>query len=173
MHKDGLVFSGSEIERFVEKGYLRVEQAIPSVVARQCRDLAMEQLEIPASAPWPEPVVRGVVDGEPFHQAANAPRLLEARRPAPRWRTVATPTEPWPARHSLPERRRSRRHRMAHRRFPGPTTDTLSDWYVNYRSKGRGLLLLCPLSDIAVEDAPTRHPGGLPSRDPPASPALR
>jgi len=78
MHKHGPVLSGSEIEQFVEVGYVRVEQAIPSAVAQQCRDLAMEQLEIPASAPWPEPVVRGVVDGEPFHQAANAPRLLEA-----------------------------------------------------------------------------------------------
>jgi hypothetical protein len=78
MHEHRPVFSGSEIERFVEKGYLRIQKAIPSVVAQQCRGLAMEQLEIPASAPWPEPVVRGVVDGEPFHQAANAPRLLEA-----------------------------------------------------------------------------------------------
>lgn len=157
MHKDGLVFSGSEIERFVEKGYLRVEQAIPSVVARQCRDLAMEQLEIPASAPWPEPVVRGVVDGEPFHQAANAPRLLEAvdqllvgerwqRRPNLGLLVIRFPSAGDPGDTGW--------HIDAG--FPGPTTDSLSDWYVNYRSKGRGLLLLCPLSDIAVEDAPTR-----------------
>jgi hypothetical protein len=29
-------------------------------------------------------------------------------------------------------------------------------WYVNYRSRQRGLLLLCLLSDVDADDAPTR-----------------
>ena len=29
-------------------------------------------------------------------------------------------------------------------------------WFVNYRSRGRGLLLLCLLSDVGADDAPTR-----------------
>ena len=58
MHEHGPVPKRSEIEQFVELGYLRVEQAIPNAVAQRCRDLAMEQLEIPASAPWPERVCR-------------------------------------------------------------------------------------------------------------------
>ena len=40
--------------------------------------------------------------------------------------------------------------------FEGPATDDLFGWYANYASKGRGLLLLCLLSDIGVDDAPTR-----------------
>lgn len=157
MQKHGPVLSGSEIKQFVEMGYLRLEQAIPSAVAKRCRDLAMEQLEIPASAPWPEPVVRGVVDGKPFHQAANAPRLLgavdqlldgEGWQPRPNLGLLVirfpSPSDPGDTGWHIDAS------------FPGPTTDTLYDWYVNYRSKGRGLLLLCLLSDIAVEDAPTR-----------------
>ena len=111
----------------------------------------------PASAPWPEPVVRGVVDGQPFHQAANAPRLLEAVgqllegeawRPRPNLGLLVirlpSPADPGDTGWHIDAS------------FQGPTTDTLYDWYVNYRSSGRGLLLLCLLSDIADEDAPTR-----------------
>jgi hypothetical protein len=151
------MLSRSEIDQFIELGYLRVEQAIPGTVAQQCGDLAMEQLEIPASAPWPEPVVRGVVDGEPFHQAANAPRLLvavdqllagEEWQPRPNLGLLVIRI-PYPG-----DPGDTGWHIDAS--FPGPTTDTLYDWYVNYRSRGRGLLLLCLLSDIAVDDAPTR-----------------
>lgn len=48
---------------------------------------------------------------------------------------------------------------MARRReLPGPSDpDSLFSWYVNYRSRaGWGLLLLCLLSDVASDDAPTR-----------------
>ena len=98
-----------------------------------------------------------MVDGEPFHQAANAPRLLEAVdqlldgeawKPRPNLGLLVirfpSPGDPGDTGWHIDAS------------FPGPTTDTLYDWYVNYRSKGRGLLLLCLLSDIAVEDAPTR-----------------
>jgi hypothetical protein len=151
------VLSRREIDQFMEVGYVRVEEAFPRQVARGCRDLAMEQLEIAASAPWPEPVVRGVVDGQPFHQAANAPRLLEAVgqllegeawQPRPNLGLLVirlpSPSDPGDTGWHIDAS------------FQGPTTDTLYDWYVNYRSSGRGLLLLCLLSDIADEDAPTR-----------------
>ena len=47
MHQHGPVLSRSEVDQFIELGYLRVEQAIPGAVAQQCCDLAMKQLEIP------------------------------------------------------------------------------------------------------------------------------
>jgi Phytanoyl-CoA dioxygenase (PhyH) len=151
------MLSRSEIDQFIELGYVRVEEAFPRRVAFDCTALAMQQLEIPASAPWPEPVVRGVVNGQPFHQAANAVRLLEAvdqllegeawlPRPNLGLVVIRLPSRADPGDTGW--------HIDAS--FQGPTTDTLYDWYVNYRSRGRGLLLLCLLSDISVEDAPTR-----------------
>ena len=151
------MLSHSEIDQFVELGYVRVEQAFPNPVAQQCRDLAVEQLEIPAAPPWPEAVVRGVVDGEPFQQAANAPRLLEAvgqLLEGERWQprpNLGILVVRFP---SLADPGDAGWHIDAS--FQGPSTGTLYDWYVNYRSEGRGLLLLCLLSDIAVDDAPTR-----------------
>ncbi|HEY8057241.1 MAG TPA: hypothetical protein VID94_00750, partial [Acidimicrobiales bacterium] len=147
----GPVFSRSEIEQFIETGYLRVEQAIPSAVAQQCRDLAMERLEIPASAPWPEPVVRGVVDGEPFHQAANGPRLLEAVdqllegeawQPRPNLGLLVirlpSPADPgdtgW--------------HIDASFAPPGGDASDYMSWRANVRSKGRALLMLFLFSDV-------------------------
>jgi hypothetical protein len=44
--------------------------------------------------------------------------------------------------------------------FQGPTTDDLSTWCVDYRSTGRGLLLLCLHSDVGSDDAPTRFVEG-------------
>ena len=126
-------------------------------MARRCRDLANAQLEIATSGPWPEPVVRGLVEGEAFREAANAPRLLEAvdqllegeawqRRPNLGLLVARCPSETDPGDTGW--------HIDAS--FEGPATSSLTSWYVNHRSKGRGLLLLCLLSDVAVDDAPTR-----------------
>jgi hypothetical protein len=151
------VLNGGEIDRFLELGYVHVAEAIPPDVARRCRDLANTELEIPASTPWPVPVVRGLVEGEAFHDAANAPRLLEAvdqllqgeawqRRPNLGLLVVRSPSDDDPGDTGW--------HIDAS--FEGPATSSLTSWYVNYRSKGRGLLLLCLLSDVSADDAPTR-----------------
>lgn len=151
------MLSQSEVEQFMELGYVRVAEAYPRRVARQCRELANAQMEIPTAAPWPEPVRRGVVDGEPFRVAANAPRLLEAvgqlldgeawqPRPNLGLLVVRFPSDVDPGDAGW--------HIDAS--FEGPETDDLFSGYVNYESKGRGLLLLCLLSDVGVDDAPTR-----------------
>jgi hypothetical protein len=151
------VLGRSEIEQFMELGYVRVAEAYPQRVALQCRELACAQLEIPLVPPWPEPVRRGLVDGEPFRLAANAPRLLEAvdqllegeawqPRPNLGLLVIRFPSDVDPGDAGW--------HIDAS--FEGPATDDLSSWYVNYESKGRGLLLLCLLSDVGVDDAPTR-----------------
>ncbi len=146
-----------EIEQFVERGFVRVAEAFPRTVARQCCELAEEQLGIPAGGPWPQPVVRGLVGGEPFRQAANAPRLVEAvgqlldgeswqPRPDLGLLVVRCPSDTDPGDCGW--------HVDAS--FEGPGTDSLFDWYVNDHSSGRGLLLLCLLTDVGVDDAPTR-----------------
>jgi hypothetical protein len=151
------VLSSSDIEDFVERGFVRVDEAIPRQVAAQCRDLAYEQLDVPRAAPWAEPVQRGVAEGEPVRVAANSPRLIgaigqllkgEAWQPRPNLGllVIRCPSEVDPGDGGW----------HIDGSFPGPDTDDLSSWYVNYESKGRGLLLLCLLSDVGVEDAPTR-----------------
>jgi Phytanoyl-CoA dioxygenase (PhyH) len=151
------VLSGGEIDQFMELGYVRVAETIPPDVARRCRDLANMEMGIPESAPWPGPVVRGLIEGEAFQDAANAPRLLTAvdqllhgeawqRRPNLGLLAVRFPSDEDPGDTGW--------HIDAS--FEGPATSSLTSWYVNYRSKGRGLLLLCLLSDVSVDDAPTR-----------------
>lgn len=151
------MLSGAEIDQFVERGYVRLPAAFPREVAEQCRVLAAQQLGIPSDPPWPGPVTRGVAGGEPFHAAATSPRLLDAvgqLLDGEAWQSlpnlgllvVRYPSDVDPGDTGW--------HIDAS--FQGPSTDDLYSWYVNHESKGRGLLLLCLLSDVGADDAPTR-----------------
>lgn len=150
------VLSADEVGQFSEEGYVCLRAAFPRHLALECQDLAFNQLGIDEADPtsWRGPVVRGLVEGDATRRAANAPRLLAAV-------------------HQLldPERWMERPNLGAFVvRFPsdvdpgdaGWHIDSSfqrqggSDWYVNYRSRGRGLLLLCLLSDVGPDDAPTR-----------------
>ncbi len=157
-HHD-VMLSASELEQFAEQGFVHLRSAFPSHLAGECRDFAAMQLNIDVndSTSWCEPVVRGLVEGEPLRAAANSPRLLEAIH------QLLDP-DPWLSRPNLG---------LFVVRFPteadpgdaGWHIDSSFEspdrrWYVNYRSRQRGLLLLCLLSDVDVEDAPTRIMAG-------------
>lgn len=146
----------ADVDQFIAEGYIAVRSAFPRDLADDCRRSAAEQLGIDLDQPktWKQPVVRGVPTGVCFQEAANAPRLLEA---------VAQLVDPdtWHTRPNLG---------AFVVRFPTdqnpndtgwhidssfqPAGD--SRWFVNYRSRERALLLLCLLSDVGAEDAPTR-----------------
>ena len=155
------MLTAGEIEQFVELGYVRVEEAIPRDLAEQCRVTVLQQLGVPESAPWPQPVVRGLADGDAIHRAANSPTLLEAVG-------QLLAGEPWDPRPNLGifvarcpsdvDPGDTGWHIDAS--FEGPETDSLFSWYVNHQSTGRGLLLLCLLSDVGDDDAPTRVRAG-------------
>ena len=145
----------TELEQFAEQGFVHLRKAFPRELALECRDLAAAQLMIDVndSERWCEPVVRGLVEGEPLRRAANAPRLIEAIH------ELLDP-DPWMPRPNLG---------LFVVRFPtehdpgdaGWHIDASFEsadgsWYVNYRSRERGLLLLCLLSDVDADDAPTR-----------------
>jgi hypothetical protein len=143
-----------ELEQFAEQGFVHLRSAIPRELALECRDLAATQLRIDMhdSTSWHEPVVRGVVEGEPLREAANSPRLLEAihqlldpdhwlPRPNLGLVVVRFPSEVDPG--------------DAGWHIDSSFESTDGRWYVNYRSRARGLLLLCLLSDVDVDDAPT------------------
>jgi hypothetical protein len=150
-----IVLSAEEMEQFTNEGYVRLASAFPRKLASQCRKLAAEHLEIDESNPegWEKPVVRGLVEGQPLYDAANSPRLVEAvgqlldpdhwqDRPNLGAFVVRFPNEDDPGDTGW----------HIDSSFQPPGSD---DWYVNYRSKERGLLLLCLLSDVGADDAPT------------------
>jgi len=150
------VLATAEIQQFMADGYVVVRSAISPDVAEECRCSAAKQLGIDLDDPdtWEQPVLRGVPIGDCFREAANTPRLLEA---------VAQLVDPdaWQARPNLG----AFVVRFPSEADPGdagwhidssfqPSGDPR--WFVNYRSKERALLLLCLLSDVGLEDAPSR-----------------
>jgi hypothetical protein len=115
------VLSGSEIERFVELGYVR------------------PPFRLAANSPRLLSAVAQLLEGEAWHQRPNLGNLV-----------VRLPSDEDPGDTGW----------HIDGSFQGPTTDDLSTWYVDYRSTGRALLLLCLLSDVGSDDAPTRFVEG-------------
>jgi Phytanoyl-CoA dioxygenase (PhyH) len=150
------VLSASELDQFAEEGFVRLSAAFPRTLADRCRELAAEQLGIDETDPasWSAPVLRGLVQGEPLREAANSPRLLDAVQ------QLLDPDR-WQDRPDLG---------AFVVRFPSDVDPGDTGWHidasfahsetgvgsVNYRSRARGLLLICLLSDVGVDDAPTR-----------------
>ena len=157
--KIALVLSTADLEHFAEQGYVHLPSAFPRAIATRCREVAAAQLDIDVTDPtsWREPVVRGLVHAEPLQEAANSPRLVDAIR------QLLDPDD-WIPRPNLG---------LFVVRFPSTTDpggtgwhiDSSFEapdgrWFVNYLSRERGLLLLCLLSDVYEDDAPTRiRPG--------------
>jgi hypothetical protein len=153
------------VERFIEEGYLVVRSAFSAELAEECRRSAADQLGVDLVSPstWQQPVVRGVPTGDCFRWAANAPLLLDAVG------QLVSP-DAWKGRPNLG----AFVVRFPSEMDPGdagwhidssfqPTGD--SRWFVNYRSKGRGLLLLCLLSDVGPDDGHEPPAARLPSGD--------
>ena len=150
------MLSPSQLEEFTERGYVCVRSAFPRALARQCRILAAEQLGIDMAdaGSWTRPVVRGLVEGEPLRAAANSPALVEAVG------QLLDP-DPWQRRPNLG----AFVVRFPCETDPGDTGWHIDAsfqpqgdprWFVNYRSRQRGLLMLCLLSDVGPTDAPSR-----------------
>ena len=144
----------ADLATFERDGFLHVRGAIPREIALRCRDDCLEQLQVADGAgSWPEPVVRGLVLGNAVTEAATAPRLNEAVAPV-------LEGEAWSPRPNLG----LFVVRLPHERDPGDAGWHIDSsfqraadgpWCVNWRSRGRGLLLLCLLSDVGDDDAPT------------------
>ena len=156
MDQNGSMLDPQELERFLRDGYVVVRSALPTELAEECRLSAAQQLEIDLASPntWRRPVVRGVPTGNCFRQAANAPRLIDAVG------QLVDP-DPWQPRPNLG----AFVVRFPGEEDPGDTGWHIDSsfqppgdprWFVNFRSKERALLLLCLLSDVGIDDAPSR-----------------
>jgi hypothetical protein len=151
----------TEIEAFVTRGFVRIEEAFPRAVAEEGRAhlwreaaAALPGLDADDPSTWTRPVLRFVApDRPPFRAAGHTERLYEAfdQLAGPgRWRqhaklggTVAV--------------------RFPHADPPGDdgwhidgSWDFEGTYWVNVRSRGRALLVLMLFSDVGPDDAPTR-----------------
>jgi hypothetical protein len=149
-------------EKFVERGYVRIEGAFGPDLAAACRDVLWSQLDAKPDDPatWTEPVVRlGDQAAAPFGEAANTPRLRAA------FDLLVGPGR-WAPRASLgtfPVRFPSDQppgddgwHLDASFLGEGEDPSDFFRWRVNLASRGRALLMLFLFSDVEEDDAPTR-----------------
>lgn len=146
----------SQIERFIEDGFIRLDHAFPREIADAGRELLWRDTGCDPHDPatWTRPVIRlGDYPQEPFRQAVNMPllraafdQLVGVGRWAPRSSLGSFPIR-FPSPHDPGD---TGWHADAS--FQGND----GSWRLNFRSDGRALLMLFLFSDVEEDDAPTR-----------------
>lgn len=153
------VLSQKDIAHFIQKGFVRLDDAFPKVMADAVLDILWNDLPCDRTNPatWTEPVIRlGMYSYEPFVQSVNTPRLQHAFDQLvgkDKWlpcRSVGTFPVRFPSQQPPMD---TGKHVDAS--FPGSDPINYFEWRVNIRSKGRALLLLVLYSDVTEADAPT------------------
>ena len=157
------MLSQAEIDAFVADGYVAVRGALPADVLRACQEEIWSELgdrgvrrENPST--WQDPVVRiDCPETEAFAAAGTQPVLWEAFDQLigeGRW---------WRRRGvggTIPVRFPSRADPGDAGWHIEASFEKNQDWWVNYRSRARGLLALYLFSDVDADSAPTRvRPG--------------
>ena len=149
----------AQVGKFIEHGYVVLEDAFSSSVAQACRDIMWAAMGLSPDRPgeWKQPVVRlGFMKQQPFMEAANTPRLhaaYDALAGEGRW-TPPQGLGTFPIRFPSPG-------------DPGDTgwhvdmsfgidNPDFMQWRINVTSRGRALLMLFLFSDVGADDAPTR-----------------
>jgi hypothetical protein len=149
----------TEITAFIERGFVKVEDAFSRELAEEARTILWRDTGCDPDDPstWTKPVVRlGWYSDGPFAAAVNTARLHRAfdqlvgqSRWVPR-RNLGTFPIRFPSSHDPGD---TGWHVDAS--FGTENPDFMS-WRVNVYSKGRALLMLFLFSDIGPDDAPTR-----------------
>ncbi len=146
----------SLVQRFIEEGFVRLEQAFPRPLAEECREILWRDTGCNPRDPktWTRPVVRlGDHAEAPFREAANTPRLRAA------FDRIVGPAR-WAPRTSLG---------TFPVRFPSREDPGDAGWHadasyyaedgtprLDVTSRGRALLMLFLFSAVREGDAPTR-----------------
>lgn len=163
------VLGSTQIEQFIENGFVRIDDAFPHQLAEDGRAILWRDLPCDPDDPatWTRPVVRlGWYSDTPFRKAANSPVLHAAYDQLVgrgRWRP-RNDLGSFPVRFpSLEDPGDTGWHIDVS--FPGPTGSwdekrDFSDWRANVTSRGRALLMLFLFSDVSEVDAPTRIKAG-------------
>jgi hypothetical protein len=151
------------VNSFIRDGFVRVAAAFSPELVEQCCDRLWSQLAARPHDPstWTEPVVRlGYQAGGPFELAANTDRLraaYDALVGPGRW-LPRTDLGTFPVRFPSPEPPADDGWHIDSG-FPPDSPADQGDpfaWRVNVSSRGRALLMLFLLTDVGLDDAPTR-----------------
>ncbi len=152
----------TQIQGFIQDGFVRINQAFPTEVARQGRDILWADTGFNAydSSTWTKPVVRlGDYEQEPFRLAVNSPKLRAAYDQlvgVGRWlprNSLGTFPIRFP---STDDPGDAGWHIDVSFALPKDDLNDFLSWRANITSKGRALLMLFLFSDVSDEDAPTR-----------------
>jgi hypothetical protein len=152
--------STTQIDHFIHQGFVRVHHAFSADIAKEVRDILWNDLALDRHdrSTWTQPVVRlGIYTQEPFLHSANSPLLHRAF-------DQLVGENNWSHPHNMgtfPIRFPSEKDAgdtgwHVDASFPGIDPLNYLDWRINYRSRGRGLLMLFLFSDVGEDDAPTR-----------------
>ncbi|HXL58156.1 MAG TPA: hypothetical protein VN958_17965, partial [Chitinophagaceae bacterium] len=79
--KDKLEFTIAETHHFLGNGYIKIDNAFSTELAKECRDILWEEIKCNPhdSSTWTKAVIRlGDHPQEPFVKAANTPVLHSA-----------------------------------------------------------------------------------------------
>lgn len=148
-----------EIEHFIHKGYVRLDNIFSKEIADAAVDILWKELAYDRSDPstWVEPVIRlGMYTHEPFILSVNTPRLHQAFDQLigkDKWipcRNVGTFPVRFPS--TKPAKDTGKHVDVS---FPGEYPNNYFEWRANVKSKGRALLMLILYSDVGENDAPT------------------
>jgi hypothetical protein len=149
---------GMDLDAFARDGYVAIRGAFAADTAAACREAIWASLTAERGvrpddpARWPGLAQISCPDGEPFAVAGTSPALLTAydeligpgrwwRRPGVGGAVVVR----------FPSQDRGNAGYHVEGSYEGP-----GGYWVNVRSKARGLLALFLFSDVGIDDAPTR-----------------
>jgi len=148
-----------DVDGFVRDGYVAVRGAVDAATVAACRELIWEGLAgrgVRRADPlsWPSLAVFHDLGAGPFAAAGMAPALTAAydKLIGPgRWSPLLRVGDGLVVRFPAEDRANASFHIEGS--YEGPGGDR---WWVNVRSRARGLLALFLFTDIGKDDAPTR-----------------
>lgn len=151
-----------DVERFLEDGFLRIDDAFPRELADEGRAILWRDTGCDPGdrATWTKPVVRlGGYHDLPFRKAASAPAVVDALDRivgAGRWAPLlGLGTFPVRFPHS-DDPGDAGWHVDVSFAAEGEDANDFFNWRANVVSRGRAALLLFLFSDVGEDDAPTR-----------------
>ncbi|HEY0686296.1 MAG TPA: phytanoyl-CoA dioxygenase family protein [Steroidobacter sp.] len=156
---DQTALTPRQVQSFIDDGFIKIENAFSTELAKQCRDELWAEIGLSPGQPetWIHPVIRVASKASrPFVEAANTPLLHsaydqlvgEGRWLAPRGLgtfPIRFPSKQLPGDDGW----------HVDVSFGAANSDFM-EWRANVKSTGRALLMLFLFSDVGPDDAPTR-----------------
>jgi hypothetical protein len=156
------LLSKDQIEQFIERGYVRLDQAFPRDLVDRGREILWKDTGCDPANPstWTKPVVwLQDYDQEPFRQAVNTPllhcafdQIVGKGRWKPRYSLGTFPVR-FPNKEDTGD---TGWHVDSSFPCEDSSANEFTSWRVNSNSRGRALLMLFLFSDVGKQDAPTR-----------------